>query len=99
MCIYVCKYIYITYANYIYIYEGNGNPLQYPRLENPMEEGAWQATIHRVAKSQTQLNDFTSLHIYIRCMYKIYHTHINTLGLIIKTLILELLSRPKCPSL
>ena len=34
--------------------EGNGNPLQYSFLENPMNRGAWQATIHRVAKSQTQ---------------------------------------------
>ena len=33
--------------------EGNGNPLQYSCLENPMDGGAWQATTHRVAKSQT----------------------------------------------
>ena len=32
---------------------GNGNPLQYPRLENPMDRGAWLAIIYRVAKSQT----------------------------------------------
>ena len=31
--------------------EGNGNPLQYPCLENPMDRGAWQATVHGVAKS------------------------------------------------
>ena len=37
-----------------------GNPLQYSCLENLMDrEGAWQATAHRVAKSQTQLRDFT----------------------------------------
>ena len=30
--------------------EGNGNPLQYSCLGNPMDRGAWQATIHRVAK-------------------------------------------------
>ena len=35
--------------------EGNINPLQYSRLENPMDRGAWQAMVHRVAKSQTQL--------------------------------------------
>ena len=35
--------------------EGNGNPLQYSCLENPMVRGAWQAMVHRVAKSQTQL--------------------------------------------
>ena len=39
--------------------EGNGNPLQYPCLENLMEGGVWQATIHRVAKSQTGLSHFT----------------------------------------
>ena len=33
--------------------EGNGNPLQYFCLENPMNRGAWQATVHRVAKSRT----------------------------------------------
>ena len=39
--------------------EGNGNPLQYSCLENPMDGGAWWATLHRVTKSQTQLSDFT----------------------------------------
>ena len=34
---------------------GYGNPLQYSCLENPMDGGGWQATVHRVAKSQTQL--------------------------------------------
>ena len=34
---------------------GNGNPLQYSYLENPMGRGAWQATVHRVAKIWTQL--------------------------------------------
>ena len=33
--------------------EGSGNPLQYPCLENPMDRGAWQATVHGVAKNQT----------------------------------------------
>ena len=31
--------------------EGNGNPLQYSSLENPMDRGAWKATVHEVAKS------------------------------------------------
>ena len=39
--------------------EGNGNPLQYSFLENPMDGGAWQATVHGVSKSQTRLSDFT----------------------------------------
>ena len=42
--------------------EGNGNPLQYSCLENPMDGEAWWATVHGVAKSQTRLSDFTSLH-------------------------------------
>ena len=38
-----------------YLRGGHGNPLQYSCLENPMDRGAWQATIHGVAKSQTWL--------------------------------------------
>ena len=34
---------------------GHDNPLQYSYLENPMDRGAWQATVHRIAKSQTPL--------------------------------------------
>ena len=34
---------------------GHGNPLQYSCLENPMERGAWRATVHRVAKSWIKL--------------------------------------------
>ena len=37
--------------------KGHGNPLQYSCLESPMGRGAWRATVHRVAKSQTQLRD------------------------------------------
>ena len=39
--------------------EGNGNPLQYSCLENPLDGGAWLATVHGVAKSWTRLSDFT----------------------------------------
>ena len=38
--------------------EGNGNPLQYSCLENPMDRGAWWATVHGVTKSWTQLRDY-----------------------------------------
>ena len=37
--------------------EGNGNPLQCPCLGNPMDEEAWQATVHGVTKSQIQLSN------------------------------------------
>jgi len=39
--------------------EGNGTPLQYSCLENPMDGGAWRATVHGVAKSRIRLSDFT----------------------------------------
>ena len=39
--------------------EGNGTPLQYSCLENPMDGGAWQAVAHVVMKSRTRLSDFT----------------------------------------
>ena len=39
--------------------EGNGNPLQYSCLENPMDRGAWWATVHGVARRRTRLSDFT----------------------------------------
>ena len=44
--------------------EGNGNPLQYSCLENPMDGGAWWATVYGVAKSRTQLSNFTSLYFH-----------------------------------
>ena len=39
--------------------EGNGTPLQYSCLENPMDGGAWKAAVHGVPKSRTRLRDFT----------------------------------------
>ena len=42
-----------------YIGEGNGTPLQYSCLENPMDRGAWWAAVHAVAKSRTQMSNFT----------------------------------------
>ena len=44
---------------------GHGNPLQHSRLESPMHRGAWWATAHRVAKSQTRLNQHS---MYAGCM-------------------------------
>ena len=44
---------------------GHGNPLQCSYLENLMDRGAWRATVHGIAKSQTQLNNFTfTLHLH-----------------------------------
>ena len=48
--------------------EGNGTPLQYSCLENPMDRGAWWAAVHEVAKSRTQLSDFTfTFHLSLSC--------------------------------
>ena len=60
LCVCVCIYIYIytLLSQTIYIIgEGNGNPLQYSCLEDPMDRGSWQATVHTVAKSHTQPSD------------------------------------------
>ena len=45
----------VLYANTV----GNGTPLQYSCLENPMDGGAWWAAVHGVARSRTLLSDFT----------------------------------------
>ena len=44
--------------------EGNSNPLQYPRLGNPTDRGAWRAKVHGVAKSQAQLSNWTTTILY-----------------------------------
>ena len=46
--------------------EQNGTPLQYSCLENPMDGGAWWATVHGVAKSQTRLSDLTHTICFIK---------------------------------
>ena len=50
---------------YYFSREGNGDPLQYSCLGNPMNGGAWQAAVHGVANSRTRLSDFTfTLHFH-----------------------------------
>ena len=59
--------------------EGNGTPLQYSCLENPMDGGAWQAAVYGVAKSQTRLSDFTfSFHFH--ALEKEMATHSSVLA-------------------
>ena len=49
----------------MYIGEGDGTPLQYSCLENPMDGGAWWAAVHEVTESRTRLSDFTfTFHFY-----------------------------------
>ena len=53
--------------------EGNGNPLQYSCLENPMDRGAWQATVYSVAWSWTQLKQLSMLQYKIKSFLKNKH--------------------------
>ena len=50
--------------------EGNGTPLQYSCLENPMDGGAWWAAVHGVTKSQTWLSDFTFTFMHWRSKWQ-----------------------------
>ena len=55
---------------------GHRNPLEYSCLENPVDRGAWRATVHKVAKSQTQLK-WLSTHA---CIYTHIHIHNTYVG-------------------
>ena len=59
--------------------EGNGNPLQYSCLENPIGRGALWAAIHGVAKSQTRLSDFTFT-FHFHALEKEVATHFSVLA-------------------
>ena len=59
--------------------EGNGTPLQYSCLENPMDGGAWKAAVHGVAKSRTQLSDFTFT-FHFHALEKEMATHSSVLA-------------------
>ena len=59
--------------------EGDGTPLQYSCLENPMDGGAWWAAVHGVPKSQTRLSDFTfTFHFHV--LEKEMATHSSVLA-------------------
>ena len=59
--------------------EGNGNPLQYSCLENPMGGGAWWAAVHGVARSRTRLSDFTFT-FHFHALEKAMATHSSVLA-------------------
>ena len=63
----------------LHIGEGNGTPLQYSCLENPMEGGAWWAAVHGVAKSRTQPSNFTFT-FHLLALEKEMATHSNVLA-------------------
>ena len=74
--IYIYMYVYMC----IYIYgEGNGTPLQYSCLENPMDGGAWEAAVHGIAKSWTRLSDFTFT-FHFHALEKEMATHSSVLA-------------------
>ena len=59
--------------------EGNGTPLQYSCLENPMDGGAWKAAVHGVAKSRARLSDFTFT-FHFHALEKDMATHSSVLA-------------------
>ena len=59
--------------------EGNGTPLQYSCLENPMDGGAWWAIVHGVARSRTRLSDFTFT-FHFHALEKEMATHSSVLA-------------------
>ena len=59
--------------------EGNGTPLQYSCLENPMDGGAWWAAVHGVMKSWTRLSDFTFT-FHFHALEKEVATHSSVLA-------------------
>ena len=65
--------------NSIFLGEGNGNPLQYSCLENPMDGGAWGAEVHGVSRSWTRLSDFT-LFLQFHALEKVMATHSSVLA-------------------
>ena len=59
---------------------GHGNPLRYSCLENPMDRGAWWATVHRVAQSRTQLRQLSTYHRWkrkARDWERLVHRHLT----------------------
>ena len=68
-----------TFWQTIKVREGNGTPLQYSCLENPMDGGAWKAAVHGVAEGQTRLSDF-SFTFHFPALEKEMATHSSVLA-------------------
>ena len=66
-----------NFVNTAHYGEGDGTPLQYPCLENPMDQGAWWAAVHGVAEGQTQLSDFP---VHFHALEKEMATHSSVLA-------------------
>ena len=74
----VAKYLFFTVSAACNT-EGNGTPLQYSCLENPMDGGAWWAAVHGVARSRTRLRDFTFT-FHFHALEKEMATHSSVLA-------------------
>ena len=71
---------YVYFKQLICCYgEGNGSPLQYSCLENPMDKGAWRAAVHGVAEGRTRLSDFTFT-FHFHALEKEMATHSSALA-------------------
>ena len=70
---YICKWLADLWG------EGNGTPLQYSCLENPVDKGAWWPAVHEVARSQTRLSDFTFI-FHFDALEKEMATHSSVLA-------------------
>ena len=68
----------ITLPTKVHLGEGNGTPLQYSCLENPMDKGAWWAAVHGITKSRTRLSDFTFT-FHLHALEKEMATHSSVL--------------------
>ena len=69
----------VLVSSRVWFAEGNGTPLQYSLLENPMDGGAWWAAVHGVAKSWTWLSDFTFT-FHFHALEKEMATHSSVLA-------------------
>ena len=75
--LYVCVCVCVCVC--VYTGEGNGTPLQYSCLDNPMNGGAWWAAVHGVTKSQARLSDFTFT-FHFHALEKEMATHSSVLA-------------------
>ena len=76
---YMCVCVSHTHISVYCFREGNGTPLQYSCLENPMDRGAWWAAVHGVAEGQTRLSDF-SFTFHFPALEKEMATHSSVLA-------------------
>ena len=72
-------FLYFSYWLDLTSGEGDGTPLQYSCLENPIDIGAWWAAVHGVAKSRTRLGDFTFT-FHFHALEKEMATHSSVLA-------------------